>query len=145
MPNFDQKRGVDGERTLEVLKPLPVASAAAGTFEIRQKVLGVYDKGKPGSVIETETLLVERASGEVYSRVVGSGFMVGQGGWGGPKGGFFFLFLFSFFLSFFENRKCSMLTRATGPKSVNYPPPEGKKPDATFVQRTTKETAHLYR
>lgn len=32
-----------------------------------------------------------------------------------------------------------------GPKTVNYPPPEGKKPDATFVQKTNAETAHLYR
>ncbi|EOD51076.1 putative peroxisomal dehydratase protein [Neofusicoccum parvum] len=116
VPKFDQKRGVDGERKIEILKPLPTTSAGK-TFEIRQKVLGVYDKGKPGTVIETETLLVEKASGDVYSRVIGSGFMVGQGNWGGPK----------------------------GPKNVNYPPPEGKKPDATFVQKTSKETAHLYR
>ncbi|KKY21258.1 putative peroxisomal dehydratase [Diplodia seriata] len=110
VPKFDQKRGVDGERKIEVLKPLPVTSEGR-TFEIRQKVLGVYDKGKPGTVIETETLLVEKKTGDVYSRVIGSGFMVGQG----------------------------------GPKTVNYPPPEGKKPDATFVQKTTAETAHLYR
>ncbi|KAK0663764.1 Peroxisomal hydratase-dehydrogenase-epimerase [Lasiodiplodia hormozganensis] len=116
VPNFDQKRGVDGERKIEILKPLPVTSAGR-TFEIRQKVLGVYDKGKPGTVIETETLLVEKNTGDVYSRVIGSGFMVGQGNWGGPK----------------------------GPKTVNYPPPEGKKPDATFVQKTNAETAHLYR
>ncbi|OJD39733.1 peroxisomal dehydratase [Diplodia corticola] len=116
VPNFDQKRGVDGERKIEVLKPLPVTSQGR-VFEIRQKVLGVYDKGKPGTVIETETVLVEKGSGEVYSRVIGSGFMVGQGGWGGPK----------------------------GPKTINYPPPEGKEPDATFVQKTNAETAHLYR
>lgn len=85
IPKFDAKRTVDGERRIEVLKPLPVTSAGR-TFEIRQKVLGVYDKGKPGTVVETETLLVEKSSGEVFSRVVGSGFYVGQGGWGGPKG-----------------------------------------------------------
>jgi hypothetical protein len=48
--------------------------------------LGVYDKGKPGTVIETEQRLVDAESGETYSRAVGSGFYVGQGGWGGPKG-----------------------------------------------------------
>lgn len=90
VPNFDQKRGVDGERKIEILKPLPVTSAGR-TFEIRQKVLGVYDKGKPGTVIETETLLVEKNTGDVYSRVIGSGFMVGQGNWGGPKGEFYML------------------------------------------------------
>jgi hypothetical protein len=49
-------------------------------------VLGVYDKGKPGTVVETEQCLVDAESGETYSRAVGSGFYVGQGGWGGPKG-----------------------------------------------------------
>jgi hypothetical protein len=29
---------------------------------------------------------VDKESGEVYSKVVTSGFLVGQGGWGGPKG-----------------------------------------------------------
>jgi hypothetical protein len=29
---------------------------------------------------------VDKESGEVYSKVVSSGFLVGQGGWGGPKG-----------------------------------------------------------
>jgi hypothetical protein len=50
--------------------------------------LGVYDKGKPGTVVETEQCLVDAESGETYSRAVGSGFYVGQGGWGGPKGEF---------------------------------------------------------
>lgn len=46
----------------------------------------MYDKGKAGSVVETETVLVEKG-GDVYSRAVGSAFFVGQGNWGGPKGG----------------------------------------------------------
>jgi acyl dehydratase len=79
--------------------------------------LGVYDKGKPGTVVETEQRLVDKDTGETYSRAVGSGFYVGQGGWGGPK----------------------------GPKTVNYPPPEGRAPDATHTHQTTKETALLYR
>lgn len=49
-------------------------------------MLGVYDKGKPGTVVETEQRLVDAETGETYSRAVGSGFYVGQGGWGGPKG-----------------------------------------------------------
>lgn len=53
-------------------------------------MLGVYDKGKPGTVVETEQCLVDVESGETYSRAVGSGFYVGQGGWGGPKGKKFF-------------------------------------------------------
>lgn len=45
----------------------------------------MYDKGKAGSMVETETLLVEKG-GDVYTRTVGSAFFVGQGNWGGPKG-----------------------------------------------------------
>ncbi|KAH0409364.1 Thioesterase/thiol ester dehydrase-isomerase, partial [Aureobasidium melanogenum] len=62
-------------------------------------------------------LIVDKATGEVYSRAVGMSFFVGQGNWNGPK----------------------------GPKTVNYPPPEGKKPDAEYVFQTNAESAHLYR
>lgn len=86
MPKLDSRRVVDGQRSITFLKPLPPTSAGK-TFEIRSKVLGVYDKGKPGTVVETEQLLVENG-GDVYARAVGSGFFVGQGNWGGPKGGF---------------------------------------------------------
>lgn len=73
--------------------------------------------GKPGTVVETQTDLVDTKSGELYSRVVGSGFFVGQGGWGGPK----------------------------GPKNASYAPPEGKEPDAVYEFQTNASTAHLYR
>jgi peroxisomal enoyl-CoA hydratase 2 len=83
VPKFDARRVVDGQRSIEFFKPLPTSSDGK-KFELRSKVLGVYDKGKPGTVLETQTDLV--ADGELYSRVVGSAFFVGQGGWGGPKG-----------------------------------------------------------
>ena len=85
MPKFDTKHVLDGERKMQFLKPLPVSSAGR-KFEVRSKVLGVYDKGKPGTVVETEQRLVDAETGETYTRAVGSGFYVGQGGWGGPKG-----------------------------------------------------------
>jgi len=116
VPKFDSKRVVDGQRKMEFLKPLPVSSHGR-KFEVRSKVLGVYDKGKPGTVVETQQELVDAESGEVYSRAVGSGFFIGQGGWGGPK----------------------------GPKDPAYPPPEGRAPDAIYNFQTTLETAHLYR
>ena len=75
---------LDGERKIQFFKPLPVSSDGR-MFEIRSKVLGVYDKGK-ATVVETENRLVDAKTGETYSRAVGSGFYVGQGGWGGPKG-----------------------------------------------------------
>ena len=34
---------------------------------------------------------------------------------------------------------------AIGPATVNYPPPEGKKPDAVHTLQTKKESALLYR
>lgn len=83
VPKFDSRRVVDGQRSITFLKPLPPSSADK-KFELRTKVLGVYDKGKAGSVVETQTELV--SNGEVYTRAVGSGFFVGQGNWGGPKG-----------------------------------------------------------
>lgn len=86
MPKLDSRRVVDGQRSMTFFKPLPPTSAGK-TFNIRSKVLGVYDKGKPGTVVETEQLLVEKG-GDVYARAVGSGFFVGQGNWGGPKGAF---------------------------------------------------------
>ncbi|KAL5358016.1 HotDog domain-containing protein [Aspergillus floccosus] len=116
VPKFDPRRSVDGQRKLTVLKPLPPTSAGK-KFELRNKVIGVYDKGKSGSVIESEQSIVDAQTGEVYTKTVSSGFMVGQGNWGGPK----------------------------GPKAVNYPPPEGRKPDAVHVVQSTAETPLLYR
>ena len=116
VPKFDSRRVVDGQRLIKFLKPLPPTSADK-TFEIRSKVLGVYDKGKAGSVVETQQNLVDKVSGEIYSSAVGSAFFVGQGNWGGPK----------------------------GPATENFPPPQGKKPDAVVSHQTTAESALLYR
>lgn len=101
---------------MQFLKPLPPTSAGR-KFELRSKVLGVYDKGKAGSVVETELNIVDKESGEVYTKAVGSAFFVGQGNWGGPK----------------------------GPATQNFPPPQGKKPDVVVSHQTTKESALLYR
>jgi peroxisomal enoyl-CoA hydratase 2 len=98
------------------LKPFPTTSEGR-TFELRSKVIGVYDKGKSGSVVETQQDIVDKATGESYARAVGSAFFVGQGNWGGPK----------------------------GPATENFPPPQGKKPDAVVSHQTTPESALLYR
>lgn len=118
IPKLDARRVVDGQRKIEFLKPLPQTSEGK-TFELRSKVLGVYDKGKPGTVVETEQTIVDKSTGEVYSRAVGQGFFVGQGGWGGPK----------------------------GPATQAFPPPKGreKSPDVTHVNQLTPESALLYR
>lgn len=116
VPDFDPTRVVDGQRQIQFLKPIPPTSAGK-KFEVRSKVLGVYDKGRPGSVVEIQQDLVDTSTNEVYARIVGSAFYVAQGNWGGPK----------------------------GPATVNYPEPKDKKPDAVFELQTTPETALLYR
>ncbi|KAK8090021.1 hypothetical protein PG997_004982 [Apiospora hydei] len=116
VPEFDARRVVDGQRLVQFLKPLPRPRPARSSRSA-PKVLGVYDKGRPGTVVETQTDLVEAGSGDVYSRAVGSAFYVAQGNWGGPK----------------------------GPATENFPPPKGKKPDAVFADQTTPQTALLYR
>ena len=75
---------MDGQRLVHFLKPLPTTSEGK-KFEIQTRVIGVYDKGKAGSVVEQETVLREKG-GDVYTKAVGSAFFVGQGNWGGPKG-----------------------------------------------------------
>lgn len=107
---------LDGQRKIEFFKTLPTSSAGR-KFESRTKVLGVYDKGKPGTVVDTQTDLVDVGSGDVYSRITTSSFYVGQGGWGGPK----------------------------GPATPSYGPPKGKAPDATLTHQTNAQSALLYR
>ena len=116
VPAFDATRVVDGQRLMQFLKPLPTTSAGR-KFEVRTKVLGVYDKGRPGSVVEIQQDLVDAEANEVYTRAIGSAFYVAQGGWGGPK----------------------------GPATANFPPPKDRKPDVVFEDQTTKESALLYR
>jgi len=115
-PKLDARRVLDGQRRITFLKPFPTTSEGR-TFELRNKVIGVYDKGKPGTVVVTQQDIVDKATGESYAEMESSSFYVGQGGWGGPK----------------------------GPATENYPPPEGKKPDAVMSHQTNAESALLYR
>lgn len=116
VPAFDPNRAVDGQRKITFLKPLPTTSANR-RFEVRTTVLGVYDKGRPGTVVEVQTDLVDASTNDVYTRVVGSAFYIGQGNWGGPK----------------------------GPATQNFPPPKDKNPDVTLEHQTSAGSALLYR
>ncbi|EXJ66160.1 uncharacterized protein A1O5_10776 [Cladophialophora psammophila CBS 110553] len=116
IPIFDRQRVVDGEKHIKIFKPLPLTSKGR-RFELHQTLLGIYDKGKPGTVIETQTDLLDIESHEIYATVYGSVFAVGQGGWGGSKGP--------------ETRKIVM--------------PNDRGPDYVHTQTTTKETPLLYR
>jgi len=116
VPKFDPRRVVDGQRLMTFLKPFPTTSEGR-IFELRSKVIGVYDKGNAGSVVETQQDIVDKTTGVSYARAVGSAFFIGQGNWGGPK----------------------------GPATENFPPPQGKKPDAVVSHQTNPESALLYR
>lgn len=116
MPDLDPRHLVDGDRTLHILRPLPVTSAGRD-FEFRTTTLDVGDKGKAGTVVRSEDALVDAVSGEIYARNVGSLFYVGQGGWGGPR----------------------------GEPSTKYPPPDDAPVDASFRLKIHEQSAHLYR
>lgn len=116
VPEFDLSRVVDGQRYIEFFRPLPISSEKR-SFEIRSKVLGVFDKGNSGSILETQLNIVDCETGLTYVRIVSSIFYIGQGNWGGPK----------------------------GPKTTVYSPPTDRSPDAVVVNQTTAETSLLYR
>lgn len=117
-PNLDVSRTVDGQRHITFLHPLP-ASSADHNFALSSKLLGVYDKGTSGTVLETETTLLDTDSGRVYVRYVQSSFYPNQGNWGGTR----------------------------GPSAKAYSPPKGREdvPDKTLVTKMTGQTALLYR
>jgi hypothetical protein len=134
-PKFDFRNRLDGQRKITILKPLPPTSVGR-RFHLWNKVLGVYDKGNSGTAIETEQCIVEDGSGEVYSKTISSTFLVGQGNWGGPRG-------ILIHRSGYIRSPRSLFV--IGPKTKAYTPPDGVKPTAAFVVKTTMETAYLYR
>src|SRR5262245_7539184 len=73
----DWSRGVDGERYIEIVRPIPTTSKGKN-FELRRETIGAYDKGKAGLVLEEQTVLVDATSGEIYTKFIGSSFFVGQ-------------------------------------------------------------------
>ncbi|CAI6090580.1 unnamed protein product [Clonostachys chloroleuca] len=75
---LDPRGLVDGDRTVEIYKPLPT-TLLGHDFEFRSKLIDVYDKGKSGIVVRSEDCLIDAKSGEYL-------FYVGQGNWGGPRG-----------------------------------------------------------
>ncbi|KIW24298.1 uncharacterized protein PV07_10025 [Cladophialophora immunda] len=80
---IDPTRVLDGERHIKIFKDLPTSSKGR-SFKLKTKVLGMYDKGARGTVVETEALLVEGS--DIYCRILRQSFAVGQGRWGGPRG-----------------------------------------------------------
>ncbi|KNC96851.1 uncharacterized protein SPPG_07683 [Spizellomyces punctatus DAOM BR117] len=79
MPKIDLNRLVHGEQYLELLEPLPVQ----GEFTLDSTLAGVYDAGK-GMIMDRETFLVD-ASGKKLAKMITSAFVIGYGGFGGPR------------------------------------------------------------
>ncbi|KIW25942.1 uncharacterized protein PV07_09076 [Cladophialophora immunda] len=106
---------LDGSRSITLLKPLPPTSEGQ-QFVINSRVSGVWDKQSAGSLVEVEYELLNVDTGTLHAKAKGSIFYMGQGGWGGPKG-----------------------------TSIQYPPPQGRKPDLISRYQTTPETPLLFR
>lgn len=66
------RTGLDGERYLEVINPLP---ATGGEFILKNRLLGVQGK-KTGALVEQETIITDK-SGKEYIKMIGGAFMVG--------------------------------------------------------------------
>jgi acyl dehydratase len=73
MPPLEGARAfLDGERFLEVLKPLPVEG---GNFFLRTRLVGVHGKGK-GATVDTESTVSDE-KGQVYIKICSAAFAVG--------------------------------------------------------------------
>lgn len=84
-PALDLRYSVDGQRELTIHRPLPTTSTGA-KFELRNKIIGIFDKGKAGSAIVTEQQIVNTGADEVYTTTRTVSFVPKQGNWGGPRG-----------------------------------------------------------
>lgn len=138
-PALDLRYAVDGQRELTIHRPLPKTSTGV-KFELRNKVIGVFDKGKAGSAIETEQQIVNTGTDEVYTTTCTVSFVPEQGNWGGPRGK---SPIFSGELR--ENGNTDVrMTHIQGPPTPIYLPPD-RTPDATHEVQTTNTTVFLYR
>lgn len=67
------KTGLDGERYLEVINPMPAGDHH--TFKLKSRLMGVQGK-KSGALMEIESIVVDE-SGKEYIRMVSGAFVVG--------------------------------------------------------------------
>jgi acyl dehydratase len=80
--DIDRTMLVHAEQAVRLHAPLPAHGRARTTSEIT----GVYDKGS-GALVETTTEIVDATTGAPLATTVGSAFIRGEGGFGGPRGG----------------------------------------------------------
>lgn len=130
-PTFRSVNIVDGGRTITFYRPIP-SSSANQQFQLKNRILGVYDRGSVGSVIEDEKILVDAETGQEYVRMVGLTYYMGQGNWGGPNGKV-------------ENVRLCKALIIIGPLLPSYPPPKDKAPDAQHMYEVPTNAALIYR
>lgn len=70
------KTGLDGERYLEVINPLP--ADGEHKFKLKSRLLGVQGK-KKGASVESEQIIVDE-TGKEYIRMISGAFMMGATG-----------------------------------------------------------------
>ncbi|CAG8473564.1 7954_t:CDS:2 [Ambispora leptoticha] len=113
-PPANSKKIVNGQQSLEILHhPLPLE----GNFEMRSKIVGVYDKGKGMVLVDKHSTLIDPKTNIVYAKLENQSFMFGLGSFDGPK-------------------------QEKGPRFV---PPKDKNPDAIDVLKTETNQALLFR
>jgi acyl dehydratase len=108
---FDFAKLVHGEQRLTLQGPIPTA----GTVEVRQRIVGIYDKGK-AAVVASEREAVDVADGRVRFTAYTSSYISGEGGWGGDR----------------------------GPASPSNAPPE-RPADLAMTYQTSRDQALIYR
>jgi acyl dehydratase len=80
--DIDRTKLVHAEQAIRLHAPLP----AEGRARTSSAITGVYDKGS-GALVETTNEIVDAATGAPLATTVGSAFIRGEGGFGGPRGG----------------------------------------------------------
>lgn len=77
---------MDGRRRMQFFEKLPVTSAGS-EWELRSKIIGIYDKGPgKGMIMERVHDLMDAQTGKVYVRSWENCYFIGTGGWGGERG-----------------------------------------------------------
>jgi acyl dehydratase len=71
---------VHGEQSIKLLRPIP----PAGTADLKQVIVGIFDKGS-GALVVSETRATLADTGEPLGTSRTSLFVRGQGGFGGPR------------------------------------------------------------
>ncbi|MCE0767808.1 MaoC family dehydratase N-terminal domain-containing protein [Pseudonocardia kujensis] len=80
--DVDRTKLVHAEQTVRLHAPLPVE----GRVRVTAEVTGVFDKGS-GAIVETTCGAVDTATDTPLATTIGSVFLRGEGGFGGPRGG----------------------------------------------------------